>query len=84
MSQLLDPHLEGLIMPLSAALKEEATKQEAADIARVQGICCMVEVRTREPYYKKLQRPPRSVSVELPHPVRISPLASEDLRLFVY
>ncbi len=46
MSQLLDPHLEGLVMPLAAALKEEAAKQEAADVARVQGICCMVEVRT--------------------------------------
>ena len=49
MSQLLDPHLEDLIMPLAAALNKEAVRQDGADIARVQGICRMVEVRKLSP-----------------------------------
>lgn len=48
-SQLLDPHLEDIIKPLAAALREEAARADSADLDRVQAVSRLVEVRPGRP-----------------------------------
>eukprot|EP00873_Tetraselmis_striata_P016212 jgi/Tetstr1/436476/TSEL_025304.t1 len=51
-SQLLDPHLEDIIKPLAAALREEAARADSADLDRVQAVSRLVEAVSNTRGYK--------------------------------